>query len=91
MFLTSYSLIVHCLNHCINILPQISFKVKDVPLDEVKSFFMTSSVTGHYTQVVWAKTNEVGCGFVSYVEKEGGNVDSVWHQMAPHAVNLPQR
>jgi len=31
--------------------------------------FKVASGTGHYTQVVWAETEEVGCGMVEYKER----------------------
>jgi hypothetical protein len=39
--------------------------VKDFPADNVSSYptDLTMKV-GHYTQVVWAKTQKVGCGFI---------------------------
>ena len=53
------------------------FKVDYVFLDEVNSFVMTDPVTGHYTQLVWANTYEIGCGFISSVKHTGGKVESV--------------
>nr|Q7Z156.2 RecName: Full=Venom allergen 5; AltName: Full=Allergen Pol s V; AltName: Full=Antigen 5; Short=Ag5; AltName: Full=Cysteine-rich venom protein; Short=CRVP; AltName: Allergen=Pol s 5 [Polybia scutellaris rioplatensis] len=44
--------------------------------NEVKDFNYSQGITkenfakvGHYTQVVWAKTKEVGCGSIKYIEK----------------------
>nr|QEE04222.1 venom allergen [Scolopendra mojiangica (nomen nudum)]QEE04223.1 venom allergen [Scolopendra mojiangica (nomen nudum)] len=46
--------------------------------DEVKDFdskkiqpFMYSTVYGHYTQVVWARTQAVGCGFTAFRDDKG--------------------
>lgn len=33
-----------------------------------------SFVTGHYSQVIWADTNRVGCGFTSY--RENGTLET---------------
>ena len=44
---------------------------------EVESFFSTHPVTGHYTQLAWAKTHEIGCGFLSHRRHEGGPLISV--------------
>jgi hypothetical protein len=30
-----------------------------------------TSGTGHYTQAVWARTNKVGCGFISFISPDG--------------------
>ena len=30
-----------------------------------------TGVIGHYTQVVWAKTEEVGCGYMKYRDDSG--------------------
>ena len=32
----------------------------------------TTGVTGHYTQVIWAKTTKVGCGYVQGRASKGG-------------------
>merc|ERR1719369_1013632 len=48
-------------------------EVKDMPPSLVDSFgdntCATGGVIGHYTQVVWAETYEVGCGVVHYPDK----------------------
>ncbi len=36
--------------------------------------FRFSFVTGHYSQVIWADTNRVGCGFTSY--RENGTLET---------------
>ncbi|XP_066989603.1 CRISP/Allergen/PR-1-like isoform X2 [Macrobrachium rosenbergii] len=44
-------------------------EVADMPSTMVDSFTSSSAngkVIGHYTQVVWAKTNEIGCGGIHY-------------------------
>merc|ERR550519_3086263 len=51
-------------------------EVKDFNTDHVKSFAPSgpkednykphTGVVGHYTQVVWAKTTKVGCGFIQF-------------------------
>ena len=44
-------------------------EVKDFASSAVGSFTVGSphtGVIGHYTQVVWAKTKKVGCGFVQF-------------------------
>ena len=42
-------------------------------LSVVESFESRSNnkVVGHYTQVVWADTYEVGCGYVAYKPQTG--------------------
>jgi len=48
-------------------------EVKDMPNTLVESFGSNtcSGVIGHYTQVVWAETYEVGCGAIHYPAKIG--------------------
>merc|ERR1712179_747413 len=48
-------------------------EVKDMPNTLVDSFGSNtcSGVIGHYTQVVWAETYEVGCGAIHYPAKIG--------------------
>lgn len=48
-------------------------EVKDWPADNVGAFDTASpvaatGVVGHYTQVVWAKTTKVGCGWVGHID-----------------------
>ncbi|KYN39541.1 Venom allergen 3 [Trachymyrmex septentrionalis] len=55
--------------------------IEDVWYDEVKNFdankvdqpFEMQVETGHYTQIVWATTTEIGCGFIKYK-------DTAWHR-----------
>ena len=47
------------------------FQVKDITAQAVDSFSLDKTVTGatgdigHYTQVVWAETTDVGCGYMT--------------------------
>jgi len=48
--------------------------------DEVKDFkpsdihkYIDDDDTGHFTQVIWAKSSRVGCGYIRYVGEDGGN------------------
>lgn len=34
---------------------------------------------GHYTQIVWAETYKIGCGYIMY--KKGKKFNKVWYQM----------
>ncbi|CAH1107671.1 unnamed protein product [Psylliodes chrysocephalus] len=43
-------------------------EVKDFDPSWVSSFRSYDKTVGHYTQVVWAETKEVGCGMTTYVE-----------------------
>lgn len=48
-------------------------EVKDWPASAVSSYYVTSGPeTGHYTQVIWAKTTKVGCGFTAWDEGSAG-------------------
>ncbi len=35
--------------------------------------FFDNGATGHYTQVVWADTREVGCGYIQYKDATQSN------------------
>ncbi|XP_042878111.1 scoloptoxin SSD976-like [Penaeus japonicus] len=50
-------------------------EVKHMP-NEVASSFMKQpkKEIGHYTQVVWASTHEVGCGIIYYLAEKNGNL-----------------
>jgi len=56
-------------------------EVKDITQKAVNSFSSDNAITGstgvigHYTQVVWADSYEVGCGYMSSVK--GSNTESV--------------
>ncbi|CAL4066493.1 unnamed protein product, partial [Meganyctiphanes norvegica] len=41
-------------------------EVKDVPESLVSQYTELKATVGHYTQIVWAETVQVGCGAVSY-------------------------
>ena len=32
-----------------------------------------AGIIGHFTQVVWAHTYEIGCGFISSIREEGSD------------------
>lgn len=50
-------------------------EVKDLPKDVVGAFRpLTPIKIGHYTQVVWGDTTEVGCSIVHYEAELGGKV-----------------
>ena len=57
------------------------FKVADITLRAVNSYSSDRDVTGstgvigHYTQVVWARTAEVGCGYMTSLVN--GRLESV--------------
>ena len=34
-----------------------------------------TGVIGHYTQIVWADTSEVGCGYIKFIDKKGTMTD----------------
>ena len=56
-------------------------KVKDITNKAVDSFSSNNAVTGstgvigHYTQVVWADTTDVGCGYMT--AKNNGRFETV--------------
>merc|ERR1712020_452603 len=56
-------------------------EVKDMTKKARKSFSSNNALTGatgvigHYTQVVWAESHEVGCGYMTSVK--GTNFESV--------------
>jgi hypothetical protein len=43
-------------------------EIKDFPSDRVKKFNSGGPMIGHFTQVIWAKTYLIGCGFAQYKE-----------------------
>ena len=57
--------------------------MKDITQTAVESFSSNQTLTGatgtigHYTQVVWADTYEVGCGYMASVKEDGGNIETV--------------
>ena len=54
--------------------------MKDFPASNIDPFNIRKKVTGdvgHYTQIAWADTNNVGCGYIMY--KKG-----TWY----HKVNI---
>ncbi|CAL4060377.1 unnamed protein product, partial [Meganyctiphanes norvegica] len=44
-------------------------EVKDVPNILVNFYAETEATIGHYTQMIWAKTRDIGCGAVIYKTK----------------------
>ena len=50
-------------------------EVKDFPRGNVKAFSSNGAtgVIGHYTQVVWAETQKVGCGVMYYKDSRPGS------------------
>ena len=57
--------------------------MNDITQAAVTSFSSNKAETGatgtigHYTQVVWADTYEVGCGYMASVKEDGGNIETV--------------
>ncbi|XP_069983039.1 scoloptoxin SSD976 [Penaeus vannamei] len=50
-------------------------EVKDMPKEVVAAFKKQPSVEiGHYTQVVWGSTREVGCGIIYYLAEKNNKV-----------------
>ncbi|PSN42953.1 Venom allergen 3 [Blattella germanica] len=45
--------------------------------NEVQSYKFNSQ-TGHYTQVVWADTSKVGCGYTAFRSANGGTVNKYY-------------
>ena len=61
---------------------KISLKVKDFPARNVEPFSKRKGVTGkvgHYTQIVWAETYKIGCGYIMY--KKGKRFNKVRYYM----------
>ena len=52
------------------VLHLFKYQVEDFPPGNVESFSSAGAtgVIGHYTQVVWAETHEVGCGYIYYLD-----------------------
>ncbi len=46
------------------------YQVADFPPANVGSFSSNGATgdIGHYTQVVWAESHEVGCGYINYLK-----------------------
>ena len=47
--------------------------VSEFPEDPTKAG--ATGVIGHYTQIVWAETSEVGCGYIRFTDVEGTVTD----------------
>jgi hypothetical protein len=57
-------------------------EIKDYPPSAVDRL-QFSAATGHYTQVVWAETTQVGCGFVRFKGTNGWYTNMVTCNYAP--------
>ncbi|XP_063615598.1 venom allergen 5.01-like [Penaeus indicus] len=67
-------------------------EVSDMPKDFVASFGSippSGKAVGHYTQVVWAKTYEIGCGAVHYADSGTKKIYSCNYGPAGNFVNNP--
>ena len=50
-----------------------------------------TGVIGHYTQIVWADTSEVGCGYIRFTDVEGtvtdvSNEKRIWNYFATYSI-----
>jgi hypothetical protein len=45
--------------------------VKKFTKSNVSKFNFGNGSTGHYTQVIWASSKKVGCGFVQFLDTSG--------------------
>ncbi|XP_067002477.2 venom allergen 5.02-like [Anabrus simplex] len=46
-------------------------EVKDFDKSIITKYRSTSAQTGHYTQIVWANTSEIGCGYTAFFGGQG--------------------